>query len=259
MSEIHQEISEATSVKVPKPIHTPPSMHSSLSSGSGSFSHKHSRTPSETMPTTPKLRAFPSLTPSGSIWDVDQRMRMVLSGQSTPGRILTEDSASSFFGSDQKALVSSSSASIKSTYNYFARSAKVFRSRKIKSDEADDKVLWTSTKEGKRLTRRNYFVFLTGVMIGLIAVAATIALNFLMAPKHKYCMVLEDNFDGPLDTSVWKYEQQTGGFGNSEFEWTTTSPNNSFVSLTWDLYITFLRHTLCSQMENGRSRMACFT
>lgn len=40
--------------------------------------------------------------------------------------------------------------------------------------------------------------------------------------------MLEENFD-KLDTSVWLQEVETGGFGNGEFEWTTTSANNSFV------------------------------
>ncbi|KAI9457220.1 glycoside hydrolase family 16 protein [Lactarius psammicola] len=51
------------------------------------------------------------------------------------------------------------------------------------------------------------------------------------------CLVLEDHFDGnELDSSVWVHEVDMGGFGNGEFEMTTTSSNNSFIR-DGELYI----------------------
>ena len=34
-------------------------------------------------------------------------------------------------------------------------------------------------------------------------------------PQHEYCLVMEDNFDGPsVNTSIWDFEVQVGGFGS---------------------------------------------
>lgn len=92
--------------------------------------------------------------------------------------------------------------------------------------------VWTKTRDGKKFKRRNYLFFLLGVTLGLLGAIGVIVEGYLTTKRHNYCLVLEDNFDGPLDTSVWKHEIETGGFGNHEFQWTTDSSNNSFVSLT---------------------------
>ncbi|KAH9979495.1 glycoside hydrolase family 16 protein [Lactifluus volemus] len=53
----------------------------------------------------------------------------------------------------------------------------------------------------------------------------------------KLCLVMEDDFNGDeLDSSIWMREADMGGFGNGEFEMTTTSSNNSFVR-NGELYI----------------------
>jgi beta-glucanase (GH16 family) len=44
----------------------------------------------------------------------------------------------------------------------------------------------------------------------------------------KYCLLLEDNFQ-TIDTGVWNYEIQRGGFGSGSFEWTTDDPKNAYV------------------------------
>lgn len=92
-------------------------------------------------------------------------------------------------------------------------------------------LLWTQTKEGKKVGRKAYILFLTGVSIGIIGAAALVVLGLMPSlKKNNYCLVLEDNFNSPqLDTSVWKFERQTGGFGNNEFEWTTDSTNNTYI------------------------------
>ncbi|RSH92346.1 hypothetical protein EHS25_008761 [Saitozyma podzolica] len=40
---------------------------------------------------------------------------------------------------------------------------------------------------------------------------------------------MEDTFQNGIDPAYWSYEVRTDGYGNHEFEWTTTSTNNSFV------------------------------
>lgn len=112
-----------------------------------------------------------------------------------------------------------------------------FRSARLREgDERLSDNLWTKTRAGKKANRTNYILFLAGVVLGIAGAAAFIVQGFLSMPKNKYCLVLEDHFDGPLDTNIWKREIETGGFGNHEFEWTTDSANNSFTS-DGNLYI----------------------
>lgn len=106
-----------------------------------------------------------------------------------------------------------------------------FRSTRLKeSDPLLSDTVWTKSRAGKKASRRNYIFFLAGVTLGVLGAAGIIVQGFLSVKKHNYCLVLEDNFDGPLDTSIWKHEMETGGFGNHEFEWTTDSSNNSFTA-----------------------------
>ncbi|KAJ3267404.1 hypothetical protein HK104_005934 [Borealophlyctis nickersoniae] len=50
-------------------------------------------------------------------------------------------------------------------------------------------------------------------------------------PKYKFCMVLEEDFNGgELNRNTWSFEQQLGGFGTGEFDWTTNSNQNVYVS-----------------------------
>lgn len=41
--------------------------------------------------------------------------------------------------------------------------------------------------------------------------------------------MLEDDFSNGIDSSKWQHEVRLDGYGHGEFEWTTSSTNNSFV------------------------------
>ncbi|KAJ3416855.1 hypothetical protein HDV05_008440 [Chytridiales sp. JEL 0842] len=74
-----------------------------------------------------------------------------------------------------------------------------------------------------------YFAWL-GIIPGLIASGIIVYLGVQSIPKYKYCLVLEDNFDGDsINRDIWTHELSLGGFGNNEFEWSTNSPENSYV------------------------------
>lgn len=89
---------------------------------------------------------------------------------------------------------------------------------------------WVGSKRRKHDDRKVRFAFLTTIFLGVFGAAALIALGYISVPQHQYCLVLEDQFQGTsIDTRIWRHEQQTGGFGNGEFEWTTDSTNNSYV------------------------------
>ncbi len=44
------------------------------------------------------------------------------------------------------------------------------------------------------------------------------------------CMVLDDDFSSGLNTNTWTREVRLDGYNHGEFEWTTASDDNSFVS-----------------------------
>lgn len=114
-----------------------------------------------------------------------------------------------------------------------------FVSRRIDIDTWTPPNLWSLSKRGKRSKRMDYLFVLFGILVGVLASGAVIGLGIFsfMSDQHKYCLALDEQFDGPLNTNIWSREVQVGGFGNKEFEWTTASSNNSYTK-DGKLYIT---------------------
>ncbi|KAL4071883.1 concanavalin A-like lectin/glucanase domain-containing protein [Scleroderma citrinum] len=80
--------------------------------------------------------------------------------------------------------------------------------------------------------------------LGLIAAAARCYFGYksVQMIKGNLCMVLDEEFDTDTNTvfasgGKWFREVELGGYGNGEFEMTTSSTNNSYVSDGY-LYIT---------------------
>lgn len=97
---------------------------------------------------------------------------------------------------------------------------------------------WLENKQRKNADRKAYWLFVIACIIGIIAAAGVVYTGIMAVPKHTYCLMMQDDFSGTeLNKNVWFHEQQTGGFGNGEFEWTTDSTNNSYVRDGY-LYIT---------------------
>lgn len=88
---------------------------------------------------------------------------------------------------------------------------------------------WLQDKKRKRSDRVAFWTFISAMMTGVVGAALLMYFAWANVPRDKYCLVLEENFDGPLNRSIWFHEQETGGFGNGEFEWTTDSINNTFT------------------------------
>lgn len=109
-----------------------------------------------------------------------------------------------------------------------------FRSTRLSKTALEDNARqhWTQGKEGKASLRKMYIVVLCGIFpglfSGLLLLGITIFTHF--NNESKFCLVMEDHFNGPLNTSLWNHDVSVGGFGNGQFEWTTSSPNNSWVS-----------------------------
>ncbi|TKY89775.1 hypothetical protein EX895_001072 [Sporisorium graminicola] len=106
-----------------------------------------------------------------------------------------------------------------------------FVSRRIDADAWTPPNLWSLSKRGKRSKRIDYLFVLIGIAVGVLASGAVIGLGIFgfMSGQHNYCLALDEQFDGPLNTNLWTREVQVGGFGNKEFEWTTASSNNSYT------------------------------
>ena len=104
-------------------------------------------------------------------------------------------------------------ASVKSRTNSSIRSAKsfirpYFRSRRITKQEI--KKPWIEERRSIWPTIIPCF----GFACGLALMAVMVYLGVDSVPRHKYCLVMEDNFDGPtLNSSLWNVEVQLGGYG----------------------------------------------
>ncbi|TKY86954.1 hypothetical protein EX895_003631 [Sporisorium graminicola] len=89
---------------------------------------------------------------------------------------------------------------------------------------------WLNDRKRLRSHKLAFWAFMASALTGVVGAALLMYFAYASVPRDKYCLVLEDHFDGSeLDKSIWFHEQEVGGFGNSEFEWTTDSINNSFV------------------------------
>ncbi|KKA26507.1 hypothetical protein TD95_004245 [Thielaviopsis punctulata] len=85
---------------------------------------------------------------------------------------------------------------------------------------------------GKKDARERWVTILPllGILAGLGLAGFLVWDGVNSVVKHKYCLVMDDEFGGgKLDSSKWNTEVQLGGFGNGEFGMTTTSETNLFV------------------------------
>ncbi|KAL6310269.1 concanavalin A-like lectin/glucanase domain-containing protein [Sparassis latifolia] len=86
---------------------------------------------------------------------------------------------------------------------------------------------WLTEKDA--YSRLSYFLTYAMMFLGIAGGAVRCYFGWKDIPRlGNICLVMEDDFNS-LDTNVWYHEVDMGGFGNGEFEMTTTSSNNSFV------------------------------
>ncbi|CDW97592.1 hypothetical protein, partial [Sporisorium scitamineum] len=116
-----------------------------------------------------------------------------------------------------------------SSINVALRYRRPFAQRVI-DDGAEVYKPWLEDKKRRSSDRKAYWVFVVTMSLGLLGAAALMYFAYASVPNDKYCLVLDEQFEGnTLNKDIWFHEQETGGFGNNEFEWTTDSTNNSFV------------------------------
>lgn len=85
-----------------------------------------------------------------------------------------------------------------------------FHSRLVKKGEVEKSWLGRKDPKEKWVT----ILPLTGIFIGLALAAFLVWDGLSSVVHHKYCLVLDESFDGSgLDSNVWTQEVQVGGFG----------------------------------------------
>ncbi|KAI0455808.1 concanavalin A-like lectin/glucanase domain-containing protein [Xylaria acuta] len=104
------------------------------------------------------------------------------------------------------------------------RGQRYFHSRRVKKGDVEKPWLTKTDPKEKWVT----ILPVLGIFVGLAISGILIWDGLRSVVKHKYCVVLEDNFD-TFNTDVWTKEVQVGGFGNGEFEQTTSTDENVYV------------------------------
>lgn len=90
---------------------------------------------------------------------------------------------------------------------------------------------WLSKREPG--TMSSYCTTLLFILLGLGGAAVLCWQGVTNVPllNHKLCLVLSEDFSSQdLDTSTWTKDVELGGFGNGEFQMTTDSSKNLFIS-----------------------------
>lgn len=125
---------------------------------------------------------------------------------------------------------------------YRSRQAIVYSNAEInfaaRNSDADSIEL-LKNKRKRRSKKIDHFLVLASIFTGILGVVIIFTLAILQwsSRNHTYCLALDEDFNGPLNTTLWNHDVQVGGFGNMEFEWTTSSVNNSYTK-DGKLYIT---------------------
>ncbi|EPS39538.1 hypothetical protein H072_6643 [Dactylellina haptotyla CBS 200.50] len=87
---------------------------------------------------------------------------------------------------------------------------------------------WLTDPRLKSRKRNHNAIVYTLSCIGIVVATIFCWTGSREFKSRDYCLVLDDSFK-TLDPDVWNYEVQVDGFGNGQFDWTTTDPRNVFV------------------------------
>ncbi|KAM6494910.1 glycoside hydrolase family 16 protein [Amanita muscaria] len=113
---------------------------------------------------------------------------------------------------------------------------------------------WLTKREPRALY--SYLVTVICMLLGLGGAALLCWRGLLSVQKldpSRLCLVMNENFDGTsLDDTIWSRDVELGGFGNGEFQMTTTSDTNLFLRNS-QLYIypTLTSDTVTNVLNGG--------
>ncbi|KAF2214584.1 glycoside hydrolase family 16 protein [Cercospora zeae-maydis SCOH1-5] len=100
-----------------------------------------------------------------------------------------------------------------------------FHSRRVNKNEMEKP--WLDKKDPKE--KWSTIIPIIGMVVGLGLVGFLVYEGLQTVQNHVYCPVLDENFSGGLNPSVWTKEVEVGGFGNGQFEMTTNTDENAFL------------------------------
>ncbi|KUJ23333.1 putative beta-1,3-glucan-binding protein [Mollisia scopiformis] len=103
--------------------------------------------------------------------------------------------------------------------------SRYFHSRRVRKGEVEQP--WRKNKDPKE--KWVTIIPLIGLALGFGIAGFLIYDGLSSVVHHKYCPVLDEDFSGGLNPSIWTQEAEVGGFGNGEFEQTTLTDENVFV------------------------------
>ncbi|CAK7274279.1 hypothetical protein SEPCBS119000_006087 [Sporothrix epigloea] len=115
---------------------------------------------------------------------------------------------------------------LEAAFTHFdAQSYRYFHSRRLGKDQAIKPWLNHRHPKEKWVT----ILPLMGIVLGLAISGILVWDGLKSVVRHKYCLVLSDDFSQGFRSELWTKEVQLGGFGNGEFEETTADDENVFV------------------------------
>lgn len=101
-----------------------------------------------------------------------------------------------------------------------------FRSRRVRKGQVQRPWLQKKDPKEKWVT----IIPIIGLLIGLGVAGFLVWDGVQRVVINEYRLVLDENFSRGLDEKVWTREVEVGGFGNGQFEQTTDTDENVFVS-----------------------------
>ncbi|KAM0281476.1 hypothetical protein ACHAQH_003506 [Verticillium albo-atrum] len=117
------------------------------------------------------------------------------------------------------------SSSARATGMFDERSQRYFHSRRVRKEDIEKPWLQKTHPKEKWVT----ILPIIGILIGLGISGFLIWDGINSVIKHKYCILLDDDFSNGLSSSTWTKEVEVGGYGNDQFEWTTGGDENVFI------------------------------
>ncbi|KIK95205.1 glycoside hydrolase family 16 protein [Paxillus rubicundulus Ve08.2h10] len=110
---------------------------------------------------------------------------------------------------------------------------KAMVSTRLHAKLKDEDKPWLALKRTK-VERASKCITFGGLLLGIVVAAVIVFRGYTsvhILKDSQLCLVVDDEFSGgSLDTSTWTFDVELGGFGNGEFEMTTNSPNNVYIS-----------------------------
>jgi len=104
--------------------------------------------------------------------------------------------------------------------------SRYFHSRRVRKGEVSQP--WRTKVDPKE--KWVTIIPLIGLAIGFVLAGFLVYDGISSVVHHKYCPVLSDDFSNGINTDIWTQEAEVGGFGNGQFEQTTLTDENVYVS-----------------------------